>query len=321
MSDPQIHRIQLPTPFVVGPVNVFVLRADPLTIIDTGTRSEESYTALVEGLRTLDLAVKDIERILLTHHHADHTGLAARIVAESGAQVWGHPSMMEQADLGHRHDDAQHQFFHDIMTEFGVPAETREASMKLWDSFKSYTEKFVPSGAFSHGGTTSPFRTWFVPGHSATDTLLVNEAEGYSVVGDHILQTFNPNPLMRRPLPGRPREHSLVQYRKSLAFSRQLDLGRCHPGHGKPFEDAVAVIDGITQQHERRNRRLLEQMTPEGMTPFRASQILYPRLQMENLYLALSIATGQLELLEHEGRAVSAIEAGVVRYFSPGSAA
>ena len=315
MSPAILHRILVPTPFVVGPVNVFVLKSDPVTLIDTGTRCEESYNVLVHGLKELGLAVSDLRRILLTHHHADHTGLAARLGEESGAEVWGHPRMIEQAELGHRHDEAQHQFFLDIMTEFGVPEETMKRSMALWDSFKSYTERFVPTGAYTHGALTGPFRTWFVPGHSVTDTLLVNEEEGYTVVGDHILETFNPNPLMRRPLAGQPRQHSLVEYRASAAFSRGLKLGLCYPGHGEPFDDHVKVLDGILSQHDRRNRRLLERIKAEGMTPFEASQVLYPRLQMEHLYLGLSIATGQLELLEHMRRVYSRMERDVVRYY------
>ena len=39
-------RVVLPTPFPVGPVNVWVLRGDPLTLVDAGPRTPDALTAL-----------------------------------------------------------------------------------------------------------------------------------------------------------------------------------------------------------------------------------------------------------------------------------
>src|ERR1041385_6398530 len=86
-----LHRLPLPIPFQDGPVNAYLAEGESLTLIDCGTRTDESYKALVDGLASRGYKIADIQRLLITHHHTDHLGLAERIVAESGAEVWAHP--------------------------------------------------------------------------------------------------------------------------------------------------------------------------------------------------------------------------------------
>src|ERR1700751_1830212 len=83
---PDIVNIQLPLAHV-GSVNVWLLRGDPLTLIDTGPRSDEALAALEAGLRRGGLRVEDIDLGIPTHHHLDPTGLLATIAARSGARV------------------------------------------------------------------------------------------------------------------------------------------------------------------------------------------------------------------------------------------
>src|SRR5918994_3825069 len=78
--------IPLPLPHV-GSVNAWLLRGDPVTLIDTGPRDDAALSALEAGLRREGLRVEDIELLLATHHHLDHVGLAATIQRRSGASV------------------------------------------------------------------------------------------------------------------------------------------------------------------------------------------------------------------------------------------
>ena len=91
---PDLYQLIIPTPFPVGPVNVYVARdpeGDGLTLVDCGPRTPEARAALDAGLAALGHSVHDVRRIVVTHAHADHYGLAANIAAESGAQVLTHP--------------------------------------------------------------------------------------------------------------------------------------------------------------------------------------------------------------------------------------
>src|SRR5262245_37156027 len=117
----QIHKIVVPTPFYVGPVNVYLVRNDPVTIIDVGPNTEEAFSALRQGVEQLGLRLDAIERIIVTHAHVDHYGLASRVQEISGAKVYLHS--WEAEKLAHPQDYTDHKR---LLARAGVPAETIE---------------------------------------------------------------------------------------------------------------------------------------------------------------------------------------------------
>src|SRR4051812_36080828 len=86
MAPTSISAIQLPLPHI-GSVNAWLLRGDPLTLVDAGPANEEAFDALRAGLRDEGVRLEDIELFLGTHHHLDHVGLAPAVRAASGARV------------------------------------------------------------------------------------------------------------------------------------------------------------------------------------------------------------------------------------------
>src|SRR4249920_1991731 len=86
-----IIRIQLPLMYLGG-VNVWLLRGDPLTLVDAGPATEEAVASLEDQLRAHGVAVEDIEQVMITHHHLDHSGLATAIKQRTGAQIVAHRS-------------------------------------------------------------------------------------------------------------------------------------------------------------------------------------------------------------------------------------
>src|SRR5437762_11485350 len=73
-------------PFELRHVNVYLLRdGDAYTLIDTGLQTEESRQVLNQQLAGLKVPIKRINRILITHIHPDHFGLAGELRERSGA--------------------------------------------------------------------------------------------------------------------------------------------------------------------------------------------------------------------------------------------
>ena len=98
----KIHRITVPTPFYVGPVNVYLIQEEPLTLIDAGPRDPVSLEALRSGLASLGHKLSDIKRIIISHAHADHYGLARVVIDESCATAyiheWDAPTVAAETD-------------------------------------------------------------------------------------------------------------------------------------------------------------------------------------------------------------------------------
>jgi len=63
-----IHAIAVPTPFLVGRVNCYLIEDDPLTLVDTGPNSGKSLDELAGisgvGAKKLDAYGEDILRVL-----------------------------------------------------------------------------------------------------------------------------------------------------------------------------------------------------------------------------------------------------------------
>jgi glyoxylase-like metal-dependent hydrolase (beta-lactamase superfamily II) len=116
-----LHRLPLPIPFPDGPVNAYLAEGEPLTLIDCGTRTDATYYALVESLSTKGYKVSDIQRLVITHHHTDHLGLAERIVAESRAEVWAHPLAVLWLETPDTARVQLEQFTDMLFTEGDVP--------------------------------------------------------------------------------------------------------------------------------------------------------------------------------------------------------
>lgn len=310
-----IVQIELPTPFPVGPVNCFLLKRDPPVLIDAGLRTEECYAALVAALREQGYGVGDVGAIIVTHAHRDHVGLLGRLLAESNAKAYGHPLVQREGRPDPADVEARRQFYVDIMAEFGVPADAIEQANALYDRFREFSEPFELAHVVEDGGKALEFTAYFVPGHSASDTLFVDPEGGVSFVGDHILLNTMPNPLLRRPAPGGPRAKSLVEYQRSLERTRRLDLGVCYPGHGAPFDHGAELAERILSRLEERSGRILKLVLDGDSTPYAVSRRLFPKLPMKNLHLGLSIAVGHMEVLEERGQLRSETVDGVLHFY------
>jgi glyoxylase-like metal-dependent hydrolase (beta-lactamase superfamily II) len=71
-------------------VNVCLLvDGHSITMVDAGYRSDERH-AVLDYLESIGAGPTDVRRIIITHHHPDHTGGLAAVVAHTGAEVWAH---------------------------------------------------------------------------------------------------------------------------------------------------------------------------------------------------------------------------------------
>src|SRR6185436_4622888 len=125
----RIVPISLPTPFYIGPVNVYLIAEDPITIIDTGPKTKEAIAALRAGLRAAGFLLSDIRRIVLTHAHEDHCGLARAVRDEAkNAEV-----LVHEWETGHRHSRLEYEEHRQLLVRAGVPEEELLLMRRLYE--------------------------------------------------------------------------------------------------------------------------------------------------------------------------------------------
>src|SRR3954464_4887641 len=113
----QIVPLAIPTPFYVGDVNVYLIKEDPLTLIDVGPKTEEAARTLREKLGGHGVQLADIQRIVLTHAHEDHCGLAKQVRDEAkNAEI-----LVHSWETGHLFGRLSNDIHKSLMLRAGVP--------------------------------------------------------------------------------------------------------------------------------------------------------------------------------------------------------
>ena len=133
-----IHRLAVPTPFLVGRVNCYLIEDEPLTLVDTGPNSGKSLDELEQALSEHGHAIEDLELIVLTHQHMDHIGLLEILARRSGAEVAALESLGPYlADFG-KSAAADDEFSQAIMRRHGIPYEISIALGSVGAAFRAF---------------------------------------------------------------------------------------------------------------------------------------------------------------------------------------
>src|SRR4051794_26743977 len=146
--------VQLPIPLIyLGSVNVWLLKGDPLTLVDTGPANDEAYGALERQLALQGVAVEEIELVLVTHHHLDHSGLAAAVKARSGARIAAHRSTARWGRDYRRLVAGERAFTRGLMAAHGVPAAVIADSEAFFERIVAESRPFETDVVLVDGDT------------------------------------------------------------------------------------------------------------------------------------------------------------------------
>jgi glyoxylase-like metal-dependent hydrolase (beta-lactamase superfamily II) len=321
-----IHTIPVPTPFAVGRVNCYLVEDDPLTLVDTGPNSGTSLMTLEAGLAEHGRRIEDLERIVLTHQHIDHIGLAQILADRSGAEVCALDRLAPWLAAYGDQVELDDQFAHAVMLRHGIPRDIAIALRVVTQQFRAWGSSVRVTRPLASGDVLEfAARTWRVhhrPGHSPSDTTFHDEVSGELLAGDHLIKHISSNPLLTRPLEGglpQERPKALIVYLESLRATQAMDLRVVLPGHGDPVEDHRALIDERLRMHERRMEKIASMLAESPKSGFEIAQAMWGNVAVTQAYLTLSEVLGHVDLLLERGEAVElADDAGVVRFAPAG---
>jgi glyoxylase-like metal-dependent hydrolase (beta-lactamase superfamily II) len=316
-----IHVLPIPTPFAVGRVNCYLIEDDPLTLVDTGPNSGTSLTSLEAALAGHGRRIEDLERIVLTHQHIDHIGLAQILADRSGAEVCAHEALSPWLARYGDAMEADDAFAENLMLRNGIPHDIAIALRVVTAQYRAWGSAVQVTRTLAEGDVLEfAARSWQVhhrPGHSPSDTVFHDTASGELLAGDHLIKHISSNPLISRPLDGKEtgeRPHALKTYLASLRATREMDLTVVLPGHGEPITDHKALIDDRIAGHERRVAKIAGILADGPKSAYDIAQQMWGNVAVTQAFLTLSEVLGHIDLLLERGAAVEVIEDGVVRF-------
>ena len=314
----KIIPIAIPTPFEIGDVNVYLINEKPLTLVDTGPKTPAAIAALRDNLARHGVKISDIRRVILTHAHEDHCGLAKTIRDESGAEIFIHK--WETGHLFGRLSPAAHR---DFMLRAGVSLEIWNSMRNFYDSFRALTDPLAPT-EFSElrdeaeiEFSTGVLKVLHTPGHTPGSCSLLREANRTLLVGDTVLKRVTPNPVLSPdPFDPKRRFPSLAEYLVSLARIRAVSPTLIYGGHGDPVTDYEEIFHRYVREIEARQTRIIDILDKNGMTAFEAAQKLFPQSigAEAQKFLAISETVAHLDYAVANGKIAVELKEGVEIY-------
>jgi glyoxylase-like metal-dependent hydrolase (beta-lactamase superfamily II) len=316
-----IHRLEIPTPFLVGRVNCYLIDDDPLTLVDTGPNSGKSLDTLSRALAAHGRQIEDLELIVLTHQHVDHLGLLEIVARRSRAEVAALDVLAPYLEDFSASAAADDEYALAIMRRHGVPADLAAVLRSVSAAYRSYGSSGKVTRPLRDGDQLAlrdrTLRVLHRPGHSPSDTIFFDEQRQILIAGDHLLGRISSNPLLSRPLGpagGGRRPHALIDYMASMRATRELPVKLVLPGHGAPITNHSELIEERFRGHERRARKLLGTLAAGPLSAYELAHEMWGNVAVTQAYLTLSEVLGHIDLLIARG-AVREVDDGQLTRF------
>lgn len=227
---PNVRRVVAPNPgMMTGPgTNTYLIGEENLAVVDPGPDDDGHLEAILAA------ASGRVGWILVTHSHIDHSPLAGRLRAASGAQVVGF-GPAPKLPAGAPGLDAHDMSF--------------RPDVRLGDGDRMNLDADLAVEAVHTPGHTSNHLCFEIPG------------TGLLFSGDHVMSGST--------VVVAPPDGDMVAYLESLEKLRRRRPRRIAPGHGDMIEDPGAVLDGYLRHRRDRERQVLDRVTdsgPQGVT-------------------------------------------------------
>jgi len=297
------YMITLPMPFRLQHVHVFALiHNDKVTLFDTGVNTPETLVKLEYSLKSIGKAIRDIDRIYITHFHTDHCGIAGRIKEISGAVI-----AMSETDRRRIHSDQEKGLdVNQVKTfyrEQGLAEKFIEALVELLDYFRKATIPFrVDISLADHERQLvgdKEFEVIPVPGHTSGQVCFFFRKEKILLSGDHILPHITPN---LSPDPYNPGFRPLKSFLDSLQRVKELPVAKVYPGHGEPFMNLKERVEEIVEHHGERKTLVLDSVKGGPKTTYQVSLDIFGKNLPEfDQFLAVNEAYAHLIELKEDG--------------------
>lgn len=317
----KIIPLSIPTPFYVGDVNVYLVREDPLTLIDVGPKTPQAETALRTELGRHGIQLSDIRRVVLTHSHEDHCGLAKKVRDEAkNADVFVH-----RWETGHLFGRLARDEHRDLLLRSGVPASVFEEMQGLYESISLLTDSLAEGEFidledemeldFANGS----LRVLHTPGHTPGSCSFVREADRTLICGDCVLKRITPNPIVSPdPVDRSRRFASLAEYLVSLARLRSYSPTLVHGGHGGSITDFDEIFHRYIRAIDDRQKRVISLVNENGTTAFDVAKQLFPDSFDHDVhrFLAISESIAHLDYAAAEQK-VGVEMSGGIEFYRP----
>lgn len=305
---PGLHWLRMPLPFKLDHINLWLLEdGDGWTAIDTGIATDECKAAW-ERIFVGTMQGRPLKKVVVTHFHPDHVGLAGWLVERFDATFymplteWAFGRMLAGVD------PAQNQAAYDVFyRRAGFTPEMMQSVARRMGGYGSRIST-IPTAfqRIMHGDEIEiGARRWRMilgQGHSPEHACLYSEADGILISGDQVLPKISPNVSV---WPQEPVGQPLGLFLNTLERIGEEIAGdpMILPSHNWPFRGLHERLADLIVHHDERLDETLEALA-EPQTALQVLKTLFTRpLDEHQMFFAIGETLAHLHHLEKSGRA------------------
>jgi glyoxylase-like metal-dependent hydrolase (beta-lactamase superfamily II) len=299
-----IYQLVVRYPFGMFEMNSYLFRGENgFTIVDTGSESKESIDIWEKTLAS-GIAV---EKLVLTHAHPDHCGLARWFQENHHIPVF--ISSLGYQELQKKRNHNRVNWLHSFLKSHDCP----EISQNMGNS-EAAAYEFEPDGVFENKQAiilgNEHYETIWTPGHSYDHFCFYNRKEQVMLTGDHVLSGLSPIVALWTENDENPIKDNFSSLEKLKTYPAKLAL----PGHGELIYNLNDRIDEMIKSHNYRLQQILHFVGNEEKTAWQVCQEIYGSLNTTKFFAPLMATIARLIYLEKSGEVHSELRNGKVYY-------
>lgn len=321
VGDVVIYRVlQKPDGWGVAVALFIVVAGDEWLIIDTGWDGPRGTHVWENAVKELVLSWKGLRRILVTHGHPDHIGLARALTELAGRPVALHPDVL--TDVASYKEAATGILRTQFLVEAGyLHARNRDAAPNPYQvssivSAPTHIERLGGGDQVELGAAV--MEVLFTPGHGRGHLCFMDSERRIAFTGDMVLPAIFPT------ISGTPWDEAnpLKLYFESIAALDRSGVEVVLPSHGDPIEEPRRRIWETRQYFEHQLAHARQSLTLWDATTHQlAARQTFQGRRYSNLSpMGQVVALGEMraypELLEGEGEIRSSTEPSGARVYS-----
>lgn len=308
---PDVYLVSVPIPSPLRQVNCYLVKGrGGLTLMDTGFNVPETMATWESAFRQLAIEPREVERIVITHHHPDHYGAAGRLQEWTGAPVLMHEIEARMAEMVWNLDKLLEELAAFYRIHGAPPAALEQMAPVAVELLgqsgpKPEVTPVATDEEVSLGDRVC--RAMPFPGHSPGLMLLWDEKDRLLFASDMILEPITPNISLDPFTGGDP----LAAYLSSLERLARIPARLTLTGHRRPIENLAQRCRELEEHHQ---QRLAECLTivaelagdgsSSGVQAWQVAQGLFGSVMddPESGLFALGEAAAHLHYLSLRGR-------------------